>query len=310
MSDPATPAAASLQRKPALGPVAHAAGFLAESLLLRAGRDLWAKNQKDWNLPLSKCDKLRVGVYLVLKDYSQGAFPPTFEDQQQAYRNEVNYRFALPGMSPDEVLLTDLRKPFWFGHGLRYHLKDFLKLAQALEQARLTPPAQLLELGGGTGWTAEFLALLGFKVVSTTLSPLDVEAAAKRIDALRARTIPFELRFLASPMETVAEVVKEHCPFDAAFVYEALHHAFDWKAAIASAFACLRLGGWLLVCGEPNVLHTAVSYRVAKLTKTHEIGFSKPELVAQLKRAGFQRVISFGQRPHLFFRHHWLMAQK
>jgi SAM-dependent methyltransferase len=309
MTEPAA-RAAELEHKQTPGFLPHAAGVLAESLLLRRGRDLWARNQKDWNCPLSKWDKVRVGAYLILKDYSEGAFPPTFEDQQQAYRNEINYRSALPGMNPEEVALSEMRKPFWFGHGLQYHLRDFLKLTRALEQAGVAPPARLLELGGGSGWTAEFLALLGFNVVSTTLSPLDVEAAGKRLAAVRARSIPFELRFFASPMENVADAVRDHCPFDAAFVYEALHHAFDWKAAIASAFDCLRPGGWLLICSEPNVLHTAVSYRVAKLTNTHEIGFSKRKLVAHLKRTGSGRVISFGQRPHLFFRHHWLMAQK
>jgi SAM-dependent methyltransferase len=146
--------------------------------------------------------------------------------------------------------------------------------------------------------------------VSTTISPRAVEVAQKRIEALRVKGLLAELQFIACPMESVAGSVKEHCPFDAVFVFEALHHAFDWRAAITSSFACLRPGGWLMICDEPNVLHTAISYRVARLSNTHEIGFSKSELVRHLKNTGFGNIVSLGKRPHLFFQAHWLAAQK
>ena len=179
-----------------------------------------------------------------------------------------------------------------------------------LEEAGIAPPSKLLELGGGTGWTAEFLCQMGFDVLSTTLSPTDVEMANKRLESLRVRGLQVRLRFQVCPMETVADHVKGQSPFDAVFVYEALHHAFDWRAAVTSAFECLRPGGWLLICGEPNLLHTAVSYRVAKLASTHEIGFRKRELVAHLRQTGFRKLLSRGKRPGLLFRPHWLMAQR
>ena len=253
----------------------RAAAQIASSFLLRRGQHLWQKNQADWNLPLSKWEKLWTGLYLVLRDYSQGMFPPTFPDQQQAYLNEINSRFSSPGLSPGQVTLAELRKPFWFGHSLHSYVGGFLKLASALEKVGVRPPARLLELGGGSGWMAEFLAQLGFAVVCTTISPYDVEAGHKRIESLGAKGISCDLRILPAPMESVAEHVKELCPFDAVFVFEALHHAFDWKSAIGSAYQCLSDGGWLFLCNEPNVLHTAISYRVAKLSNTHEIGFSR-----------------------------------
>jgi protein-L-isoaspartate O-methyltransferase len=286
------------------------AGALSRSPLLRRGRELWEKNQKDWNLPLSRWDKLRTGMYLILKDYSEGEFPPTFSDQQQTYQNEINYRSALPGTNLAEVAAAELAKPFWFGRSLHLYLGAFLKLASLLEEIQITPPAKLLELGGGSGWTAEFLAQLGFNIVSTTLSPSDSEAAQKRLESLQVRGLRVRLQFQVCPMETAHEHVHEQCPFDAVFVHEALHHAFDWKAAVSSAYSSLRPGGWLLICSEPNVLHTMMSYRVAKLSHTHEVGFSRGELVRHLRQTGFQRVLSRGRRLHWLVHPHWLVAQR
>ncbi len=64
------------------GWLAATARRLAESPLLARGKALWEKNQQDPNLPLSRLDNLRVGARLILKDYSQGLFPPTFTDRQ------------------------------------------------------------------------------------------------------------------------------------------------------------------------------------------------------------------------------------
>ena len=286
------------------------AGLLSQSALLRRGRELWASNQKNWSLPLSKWEKLQIGIQLIFKDYSEGIFPPTFADQQQAYQNEINYRFAMPGVELQEIATAEMRKPFWFGRGVHLYLKSFLKLTSLLEQAHIGPPAKLLELGGGPGWTAEFLAQSGFDVVSTTISQHDVDTCLKRLESMRVRGLPVQLRFYTCPMESVGDHVRELCPFDAVFVHEALHHAFDWKAAITSAFSCLRPGGWLMICHEPNLLHTAVSYRVAKLSHTHEIGFRKRDLVSHLRQTGFQKVLSRSNWPGLFVRPHWLMAQR
>ena len=126
---------------------------------------------------------------------------------------------------------------------------------------------------------------------------------------LEAKGLSPALKFVAAPMESVHKAVATGS-FDAAFVYEALHHAFDWREAIRSAHACLRDGGWFLICNEPNVLHTCISYRVAKLSNTHEIGFRKSALVGELQKTGFRRVVSVGVKLHCWVRHHWLLAQK
>ena len=286
-----------------------AAGFLAESPLLRRGKTLWGENQKNPILPFSKWDKVLIGAHLILSDYSRGVFPPSFADRGQAHLNEVNARFA-PGRVLEEFDHAEMAKPFWSNPALETYLTNFLRLMRALDAAGVRPPSKLLELGGGAGWTAEFLAQMGFQLVSTTISPEDVALTLRRAEALKVKGLRVSLEALVSTMETVADRVRGQSPFDAVFVFEALHHAFDWREAIGSCFCCLKSGGWLLICNEPNVLHTAIAYRVARLTTTHEVGFHKSDLLRELKKAGFQKVISLGQRPHLFFHPHWFLAQK
>jgi 2-polyprenyl-3-methyl-5-hydroxy-6-metoxy-1,4-benzoquinol methylase len=285
------------------------AGILAGSPLFQRGKDLCAKSSRDWSLPLSKFEKLLAGSWLILEDYSKGVFPPVFLDQEKAYQAEKNFRFSLPGANLADINRSEMTKPFWLGRHARHYWTDFNLLAAYLDQFQIRPPARLLELGCGNGWMSEFLAAMGFEVCGTTISESDVANAIPRIKSLEVKGLSPKLSFLVAPMESVHTAVPQ-ASFDAVFVYEALHHAFNWRQALQSGFQCLKNGGWLLICAEPNVLHTCISYRVAKLSNAHEIGFRKGELIAELKKIGFQKVNSVGPRLHFWVRHHWLLAQK
>jgi hypothetical protein len=59
---------------------------IAESWFLRRGKRLWEENQKNWNLPLTRKDKVLSGIYVILSHYSDGLFPPTFADQQRCMK--------------------------------------------------------------------------------------------------------------------------------------------------------------------------------------------------------------------------------
>jgi 2-polyprenyl-3-methyl-5-hydroxy-6-metoxy-1,4-benzoquinol methylase len=286
-----------------------AAGALAGSPLLRRNEALFAENLKNWYLPLSKADKLKLGLWLILHDYSKGIFPPQFLDQQKAYQAEKDYRFSIPGVTATDVFRSNMTKPFWAGNGVQMYLRDFCQLVRCLEMSGTKPPAKVLELGCGGGWATEFLATMGYDACGTTISEEDIQDANRRIKSLEAKGLACSLRFVASPMESVHEAVPAGT-FDAVIVYEALHHAFDWRATLRSSYACLKPGGWLLVCKEPNLLHTCIAYRVAKLTNTHEIGFSKRELIAELRQTGFHTIKSTGQKLHCWIGSHWLSAQK
>ncbi|HTB82985.1 MAG TPA: class I SAM-dependent methyltransferase [Candidatus Sulfotelmatobacter sp.] len=287
----------------------RAAGVLAGSPLLRRGRDLYAENVRNWNFPLSKAGKLQAGLWLILDDYAKGFFPPKFPDRQKTYQAERDYHSSIPGMSEAEVRQNNRTKPFWPGESGRRYLGHFIKLAEDLARVQKNPPAKVLELGCGVGWMAEFLAATGYEVVGTTISEIDIADANRRAASLETKGLTPKLKFMAAPMESVHTVAGTET-YDAAFVYEALHHAFDWRETLRSSFACLKPGGWLLICNEPNVLHTFIAYRVAKLSNTHEIGFNKGELIAELKKTGFKQVISTGATWHWWLHEHWLLAQK
>ncbi len=283
---------------------------ISSSVFLSKGRSLWELNQQNWELPLTKIEKLLVGMYVILEDYSQGKFPPRFDDQKLAHEAEIAYRFSLPGLTESDVAESELRKPFWFGSSTGKYLTDFIDLVVVLEKLKIYPPQKLLELGCGTGWMSEFLALMKFEIVATSISPHDIRDAQTRIKSLEVKNLKANLKFIESSMETVAETVQNYELFDAVLVFEALHHAYDWRKAINSSYGCLKSGGWLLVCNEPNFFHTAVSYRIAKLSNTHEIGFKRSELIDHLKQTGFQNIQIMKNQLDWLVKPHWIAAQK
>jgi SAM-dependent methyltransferase len=274
------------------------------------GRKLFESNQKNWHLPLSKFDKLSAGGYIILKDYSEGAFPPTFEDQARAYEAETRYMEGLPGTSLAEVEEAEMRKPFWGSTLYAKYSRNFLKLLRVFEQLGLQPRSRILELGCGTGWMAEFLALSGYSVVGTSIAPKEIALAKKRTEALRIKGFDGELDFALSPMECVDNVFNSTVQFDGVFVFEALHHAFDWRKAIRASYNCLKPGGWLILAQEPNVVHTFVSYRVSKLANTHEIGMSRKALLRELRLCAFSETRIFQPKINNLLSHHWVAGRR
>ena len=283
---------------------------ISDCPVFASSRKLYEENQKNWNLPLSKFQKLHIGVYLILRDFGNGLFPPTFTDQQTAYSAEIDYHLNLPGMEADHVSDAGLRKPFWHGYLGRKYLSDFIKLTLALEHCGVQPPQRLLELGCGSGWMAEFLGLMKYSVLGTSIAPHDIGRAELRIDSLKAKAVDVNIEFRVTPMEKVAEATSDLGLFDAVFVFEALHHAFDWRKTIDSTHACLKPGGWFLICNEPNWLHTFVSYRIAKLSNTHEIGFFRRDIIAHLNQIGFRTIKILGKTHRFRCKPHWIAAQK
>ncbi len=286
--------------------------ILAHSPVFNRAQKLWALNQHNMDLPLSKFDKLLVGLHIILLDYSQGYFPPTFPDQQKAYEAEIAYKYSVPGLDSAFLAASWMRKPFWFGPGpgVKSYLTSFLKLVDAFEQVGLQPPQNLLELGCGSGWMSEFLALMQFDVLGTSISPHDIQDAQKRIKSLEAKQLDLKLEFRTAPMESVNQAVADRIPFDGVFVFEALHHAYDWREAVRASYTCLKPGGWLIIANEPNMLHTFISYRVAKLSNTHEIGFTRTELMKYLKHAGFRNSTVLRNSLSFYLHPHWIAAQK
>jgi len=109
------------------------------------------------------------------------------------------------------------------------------------------PPARLLDLGCGTGWTSAFFARRGYRVTGQDIAP-DMIALAERN---RARYEAENLDFVLSDYESL----NFDDPFDCAVFYDSLHHAVDERAALASVYRALRPGG-VLITHEPGAGHS------------------------------------------------------
>ena len=72
----------------------------------------------------------------------------------------------------------------------------------------------------------------------------------------------------------------------------------------------MKPGGWLFLFNEPNRLHTFVSYRVARLVNTHEIGFKIGEVKQHLRALGFTDTHIISRKPHLLVKPFSIAAQK
>lgn len=288
------------------------AGALADSPLFGRARDLLARNIEDWNYPLNKWQKLWVGGYLILKDYSLGLFPPKYEDEQVAFDNERNYYETLKGMGKSDAELDSscMRKPFWQGQLCHNELSDFGELQLAFQKLGVEPPARLLEVGCGTAWMSEFFAAMGFSIMATTIEEDSRIYAEKRMESLRVKGLSADIEFRTAPMEYIDKAVEDVEPFDGLFVYEALHHAYSWEKSIGAFARCLKPGGWCIIANEPNLLHTFVSYRVGKLSNTHEVGINPGSLQRKLKEAGFSKVVVLENRFHLGYKPIWIAAQR
>lgn len=283
---------------------------MSESPFCLEAEKLWQANQKDYWLPLNKLQKIYLGSYIILKDYAEGLFPPKFQDQALAYEAEENFFYALPGVEPEEALESDLRKPFWFSN--ERYLRYFLELCDVLKVCDISPPQTILELGAGSGWMSEFLATMKFRAIATTIGQSSIEQIHQRANSLSTKGFSDSLIGFKAAMESIDITLQQkgEPPVDVVFVFEALHHAYDWRKTFSSVFNSLKPGGWFLICREPNLLHTFISYRVAKLSNTHEIGMSRTEILKTLDQVGFQRKVVLKNRFHFLIKPHWIAAQK
>jgi cyclopropane fatty-acyl-phospholipid synthase-like methyltransferase len=215
----------------------------------------------------------------------------------------------LGGVSWEKFQAKEMRKPFWDANAANQYLNGFVRLLRLIESLGVAPGSRVLELGCGSGWMAEFFALTGYDVVATTIAPSDGPAVQSREVALRTKGVMSEFGFKLTPMEDVDQVVELNS-FDAAYVHQALHHVYDWKAALTAAFRTLKPGGWMIIADEPNVLHTFTSYRMGKLSRTREVGLSRRKIVRCLRHAGYREVRTISPRFDDRLHPHWIAARK
>lgn len=288
------------------------ARWLSASPIFSSARKNLVENEKDWNFTLSKWQKLSVGSYMILRDYAADLFPPRYEDEETTFEAERGYytKIETLGKSAQAVDVEEMRKPFWQGPlGVKY-LRSAIDVMSTLQSHSIAPPARLLEVGCGCGWLAEFNAAAGYHVTASTLDPTAEDMVQRRNQSLLAKGLTTTMEFRVAAMEHVDRELSDSPPFDAAYVYEALHHAHDWRQSFKAIHACLRPGGWFFIFNEPNLIHTFVSYRVGVLSNTHEIGMNAAAMKNHLREIGFDQVETLRHRFHGYVKPIWIAARK
>lgn len=142
------------------------------------------------------------------------------------------------------------------------------------------PPARLLDLGCGSGWTSLIFARHGYEVVGQDIAPAMIALA----EAGRAEAGLGNASFVVSDYESLAFAGE----FDCAVFYDALHHAEDPGAALASVARALKPGG-VLITVEPGTGHAVAGHSVDAVARfgVTERDMPPREIVRLAMRAGF-----------------------
>ncbi len=201
-----------------------------------------------------------------------------------AKQGEIDY---LKNLGPDGVQHAAL-KPFSDPGRARY-----LAELGALLALLPPPPARLLDLGCGTGWTSVFFARSGYDVLGVDLAP-DMIALARQ---QRNREGLSRLDFVACDYEDLPF----EGGFDAVVYFDALHHAVDEAAALRCAYQALDRGG-VCVASEPGAGHHESPEAVAAVQR---FGVTEKEMppehvVALGRQIGFR---SWRVLPHAYDLH-------
>lgn len=150
------------------------------------------------------------------------------------------------------------------------------------------PPARLLDLGCGTGWTSCFFARRGYDVTGQDLAPDAIRYANQN----KARQGLANVDFVISDYESLPYEEA----FDCAVFFDSLHHAVDEESAIVAVYRALKPGG-VCIASEPGRGH-ARSRQSLEAVRRFEVTEKDmpPATVIRLgKKAGFR---SFRVYPH------------
>ena len=146
----------------------------------------------------------------------------------------------------------------------------------------------MLDLGVGSGWTSELLAMRGYEVLGLDISPDMIKLANMRSGKARFLVCDYE----ADPIPS---------GFDVAVIYDALHHAEDELSVLKNVYNALYDGG-IIVTIEPGAGHstTAVSVEAIRKYGTTEKDMPYSHQKDLMRKAGFgvvEQYIRVSQLP-------------
>lgn len=169
----------------------------------------------------------------------RGRLPSLGQDHAAGHRGYVS---ALP----EDGVAWLHTKPFSAppNHELARCLHSFAHIVEALN---LAPDSEILDVGCGPGWLSEWLARCGYRVTGIDISEEMVGIARERIARAAA----------ASPAGAPVPRAEFHAMevtdlswrgrFDAAVLYDALHHFHDERGTLARIRDALAPGGRVYV---------------------------------------------------------------
>ena len=158
-----------------------------------------------------------------------------------------------------------------------WYLMDIAQILKHLPQ----PPARLLDIGVGSGWTSKIFALSGYDVVGVDIAPSMIELAKRNCHGLA------NVEFHVSDYEADLNLGS----FDCAVIYDALHHSIDEQKVITNIYHALKKDGSLITI-EPGKGH---SETIGAIDATRKYGTTEKDMPFELQkllmqRAGFSEI--------------------
>jgi ubiquinone/menaquinone biosynthesis C-methylase UbiE len=169
-----------------------------------------------------------------------------------------------------------IRKPF-SDQRRGWYLLDVAQILKHLPQ----PPARLLDIGVGSGWTSKIFALSGYDVVGVDIAPSMIELAKRNCHGLA--NIEFHVCDYEAGMNFGS--------FDCAVIYDSLHHSMDEQKVIKNIYDVLKKGGSLITI-EPGKGH---SQTVETIDAKKKYGTTEKDMPFELQKllmqkAGFSEI--------------------
>ena len=203
-------------------------------------------------------------------------------DPKQA---EIDY----PAAIGEEGRVWLKNKPFH--HDPRMTARLLIDFGHVLQILDLHPGMSLVELGCGSGWMTRFAARHGLDAHGYDIAP-EMIGIARELTEQEGVAAKFDV----ADMETL-DLGRR---FDAALLYDALHHSRRADLVIATARKALRPGGRLLLV-EPNWKQRFQGRGASDAYGTTELGYSSRRLKRLLRDAGFDEIRRFhNNRKRLF----------
>jgi SAM-dependent methyltransferase len=218
----------------------------------------------------------------------EGRLPSLGQDYTEAHRRYVERLGA-----EEELWLRT--KPFSVpaGHELRECLRTFAHIVDRLD---LDVRAQVLDVGCGPGWLSEFLSRCGYWVTGIDVSEDMVRVARERL-AMIDQPISADMRPLAEFHAIPASEIEWTNRFDAAVLYDAMHHLDDEVETLRKIRRSLVPGGRIFIHEgiRPEAGSEGERRLVAEMEQygTLESPFDPAYLIAVLEEAGFTDVTRF-----------------